>query len=89
MIAYTVAVFAYFLPGLYFFPRIGAWKLAPIPGEPAILWYGWLIYAAVGGALGMAAGAALGRRPPGRVVAVASAVSLLLLAWHERGWFAR
>ncbi len=87
VLGYAVAVLAPFAPSLYFFPRLGVWGFSNVPSEPVIQWYGWLIYAALGGLVGMAAGRLLKRHPPWAVVWVLSAASLLLLTWHERQWF--
>jgi hypothetical protein len=86
---YALAAFSPFLPTLHFFPRLHRWGLAAIPGEPAILWYGLLIYGAVGGLLGMLAGRWARRAPDWRLVWLFATASLLALAWHERGWFMR
>lgn len=87
VLAYTIAVLASFPSALYFFPRLGSWGLLPLPGEPAIRWYGWLIYAALGGLSGIVVGRFFNRRPPWALVWLMATASLLLLAWHERQWF--
>ena len=87
VLAYTSAVLVRFPPPLYFFPRLGSWGFLALPGEPAISWYGRLIYTAVGGLLGMVAGHFINRRPPWVFVWLFATMSLLVLAWHERQWF--
>lgn len=86
---YAVAAVSPFLPTLFFFPRLHRWGIAAISGEPAILWYGLLVYGAAGGLLGMAAGRWTRRSPDWRLLWLAAMVSMLALAWHERQWFLR
>ena len=85
---YTVAALAN-LPGLRFFPRLGVWSFADHAGEPAIRWYGWLLYSVAAALLGIAAGWFLKRRPSWTLIWVMATASLLLLSWHERDWFQR
>ena len=87
VLVYTSAVLVQIPPPLYFFPRLGAWAFLALPGEPAIRWYGWLAYAAVGGLCGAMVGGFIHRRPPWAFVWLVATTSLLVLAWHERHWF--
>lgn len=87
VIAYTTAVLVPFPPTLYFFPRLGAWGFLTLPGEPAVSWYGWLIYAAVGALFGIAIGSVIDKRPPWTLAWSIATSSMLVLAWHERQWF--
>jgi len=87
ILAYTTAVVGSFPPPLHYFPRLGTWGFDALPGEPAIRWYGWLVYAAAGGVLGAVAGRLIKRRPPWALGWVIAAASMLALAWHERHWF--
>lgn len=87
VLVYTSAVLASFPPPLYFHPRLGTWGFVAVAGEPTIRWFGWLLYAAAGGLLGAAVGRIFHRRPPWALVWLIASVALLLLAWHERGWF--
>jgi hypothetical protein len=89
VLGYASAVLFAFPPPLYFFPRLGTWGFLALPGEPAIRWFGWLLYSAAGGLLGMAAGRLVNRRPPGALVWLLAVAAFLLLAWHERAWFSR
>jgi hypothetical protein len=89
-VAYAVAALVPDIPSLYFFPHLGVWALHPLLNEPAISWYGWVGYAAMGGSLGALAGGTLLRRVfTWQVVSLAAGAALLLLAWNERGWFSR
>lgn len=87
VLVYTTAALVPFPPSLYFFPRLGSWGFLALPGEPAIRWYGWMIYAAVGGLSGIVVGRFIHRRPPWALAWLIAAMSLLVLAWHERQWF--
>ncbi len=87
VVTYTSAVLASFPPPLYFFPRLGSWGFVDLPGEPAIRWYGWMIYTVLGGLLGMVLGRSIHRRPPWAFVWWFAIASLILLTWHERHWF--
>ena len=86
VLAYTIVVLAPIPPPLYF-PRLGAWGFLPLAAEPAIRWYGLMIYTAAGGLFGGVIGRFINRRPPWVVVLLIAAMSLLVLAWHERQWF--
>ena len=87
VLVYTTAVLASLPPPLYFYPRLGTWSFHLIQGEAGVRWYGWMIYAAVGGLLGMLIGRFMTRRPPWVLVWLFATASLFLLAWHERQWF--
>ena len=86
MLAYTVAGLLPW-PALYFFPGLDSWGVLAVPGEPAVRWYGWILYAAVGGLFGIAIGRFINRRPPWALCWLIAITSLLALAWHERQWF--
>lgn len=87
VLAYASAVLVHWPPPLYFYPRLGSWDFAVLAGEPAVRWFGWVAYAAVGGLVGMVVGRFIDRRPPWSLVWVLATVVFLLLAWHERQWF--
>ena len=87
VLAYTAAVLAPFPSALYYFPRLGSWGFIALPGEPAIRWYGCLIYAAIGGLLGIVVGRFINRRPSWTLAWLLATAALLVLSWHERGWF--
>jgi len=87
VLVYTSAVLVAVPPPLFFFPRLWRWGLHPLPDEPAIRWYGSLLYLATGGLCGFVVGRLLHRRPPWVLVALISATALLVLWWHERHWF--
>lgn len=89
VVVYTSAVLASVPPPLFFFPRLWRWGLHPLPGEPAIRWYGWLIYLVLGGLLGFLIGGSIHRRPPWIVLELIAISALLALGWHERLWFSR
>lgn len=89
VLVYASAVLLSLPPPLYFFPRLGIWSVHTLPDEPAISWYGRLIYATAGGLAGMLIGRLVGRRFPPRLVSWSAIVALLVLAWHERHWFLR
>ena len=87
VVGYTVAALIPHLPVLYYFPRLGEWSFANQAGEPAIRWYGWMLYSVAAALLGIAGGWFLKRRPSWTLICVIATVSLLLLSWHERDWF--
>lgn len=87
MLVYTSAVLLSIPPPLLFFPRLWQWGFHPLPGEPAISWYGRLIYATVGGLAGAQVGRFMSRRPSWNLIGWAATTALLALAWHERHWF--
>ena len=89
VLVYTAAVLVPFPPPLYFFPRLGSWGFLALPGEPAIRWYGSLIYTAVGGLSGIVVGGFINWRPPWTLVWLVATTSMMVLAWHERHWFLR
>jgi hypothetical protein len=86
---YGVSALSRSLPELYFYPRSGIWSLATHPGEPAIQWYGFMIYSALGAILGLGAAALLPKRPPWFAVWGVAVLFFLVLVWHERSWFTR
>jgi len=89
LIGYGLATLAPGLPMPIVYPRLGLVAFAPIHGEPGILWYGYLAYGLLGGAIGAVVGRALPRGKHGwQAVWIAGVLLLLLLAWHERGWLA-
>src|SRR5262245_39948583 len=88
IVTYTASV-TLGLPAALFFPRLARWGVAAIPGEPAIHWYGWLIDGLLGAVLGMAIGRPFRGRPSWHLVWPLATIALLLLAAHERHWFAR
>jgi hypothetical protein len=84
---YTAAVLLPLTP-LQYAPHLGAWRLgAGPPGEIVVRWFGFVVYAAVGGALGAVLGGLVVRRPPWSLVAPAAALAWLALAAHELRWF--
>ena len=87
VLVYTSAVLVSIPPPLFYFPRILRWGLHALPGEPAISWYGRLIYATLGGMAGALVGRFIDRRVPWALVWLAATAALLVLAWHERHWF--
>ena len=87
VVGYTAAVLAPFVPSLYYYPKLDAWRLAPVADENAVRWYGYMLYALAGGALGAIAGRITGRRAPWRLILGFATLCLLALAWHERRWF--
>lgn len=87
MIAYLSAVLVSFPPTIYYFPRLGSLGLMPIPGEPAIRWYGFLFYGVVGGLAGLTLGRFTRWRPLWGPVWMIATLATLLLAWHEQHWF--
>lgn len=89
VLVYVSAVLVSVPPPLFFFPRLGTWSFHASPGEPAISWYGRLIYATVGGLLGMLIGRLVKRRLHWGLVWLIATVALLALTWHERHWFLR
>ena len=89
VVAYASAVLASVPPPLFFFPRLWRWGIQPQPDEPAIRWYGWVIYAAMGGLIGLLLGRPMQRRPPWLLLELIAIAALLALGWHERDWFLR
>ncbi|HTM57145.1 MAG TPA: hypothetical protein VL123_01890 [Candidatus Udaeobacter sp.] len=89
LLGYAAAMMAPGLPILHFFPRLGIWRFAPMAGQPAISWYGAVLYGALGGVLGAALCGRMGRAPSWKWICVTAALVLVALAWHERHWFAR
>jgi len=87
IIGYTAAVLAPFVPALYYYPRLDAWRLEPVAGEIAVRWFGFVLYAIAGAVVGAIAGRVSGRRPPSAVVLGFAVACLLALAWDERRWF--
>jgi hypothetical protein len=84
---YTAAVLAPFMPDLYYYPQIDAWRLTPVQGETPIRWYGYVLYSIAGGLLGALVGRLTGRRLPPTMIWWFGVVCLLALSWHEREWF--
>ena len=89
LLGYAAATLAPFLPTLYFLPRLGLWRFAALAGEPAISWYGVILVAALGGAVGAAACTALRIAPSWRWLCGLATLLWIALAWHERHWFMR
>lgn len=89
LVLYALAVLVPALPGWVYLPRLGRWGVRAIAGEPAIRWYGWLGYAGLGALLGAAIGGKLLRRanPTWHIAWLVAGATMLVLAWHERGWF--
>ena len=80
--AYVLAVL-HVLPQLSFFPRLGVWSFAAIQGEPAISWYGYVLWGLLGGVLAAMTGA----RVPWRIALLVPALALLGLAVAQVRWF--
>ena len=87
MVGYTAAVLAPFVPDLYYYPRLDAWRLAPLAGEIAVRWYGYVLYLLAGAVIGAAIGRIRGRHLPWRWILGMATLCLVALAWHEREWF--
>ena len=89
LIVYALAVLVPALRSLYYFPRLGRWGTHSLLGEPTIRWYGWLGYAILGALLGAAVGSKLLRRRnhSWHIAWLLASTVMLLLTWHERGWF--
>jgi len=87
VIVYASAVLFSVPPPLFFFPRLWRWGLHPLPGEPAVRWYGWLVYAAAGALVGLLIGRRTQRRPSWVLLEVITVAALVALVWHERQWF--
>jgi len=80
-----VLAFVHVLPRFLFYPRLGAWSLKAMPGEPSISWYGYMGWALVGGLIG----ALVGRRVPApwRLALALPLLALLAMFIGERKWF--
>ena len=87
ILAYASAVLFAFPPALYFFPRLNVWTFHPQPGEPAVTWFGKVLFMIGGGVLGTAIGRMIARRPPWWILSLTAFAVLVLLAWHECRWF--
>ena len=85
-IGYALAI-TRVLPALSFFPRLGAWGWHAIPDEPAISWYGHLMFAFLGGAACGVIGGWAGLKLPWRLALAAPMVALAFLIWGQRRWF--
>ena len=88
IVTYSAAVLLN-LPAYLFFPRLLRWSMTPIPGEPAMRWYGWLVDALLASVVGAAIGRPFRGRPSWHIVWVLAAMALVLLVGHEWQWFTR
>jgi len=84
MLGYVLAV-VHILPGLFFYPRLGAWSMSTFVGEPSISWYGYVLWAVVGGVVGALLGTRM--RPPWRLALALPLLALLGLFISQKKWF--
>ena len=89
VVAYTAVMLIPAFRRLYYDPELGAWGWGTPPSRPVVLWYGAVLASAVAALAGMALVSMLRSRPPWVIVWSAATVAMILLVWHERGWFAR
>lgn len=85
-IAYLLATLSV-LPQLYFFPRPGTWSLHAVQGEPAIRWYGAILWSLLGGLLAGGLAEVTGARVPWRLALLVPILTLVGLAVAQYSWF--
>lgn len=70
-------------------PVAGTWALGSLPDQLVIRWFGYVINAAFGAIVGMAAVWPIRRNVPWHVVWILATAALAYLVFHERHWFVR
>src|SRR5262245_38983152 len=89
IVGYTLAALTSYPIRILYFPHSDSWGLIDVPGTSAIAWFGRLINAAMGAALGIVVMWPIRLAVRWSVIWKAAFAALFILIYHERHWFGR